>query len=133
MGKRGKVLGVLFAAVLIMVGNVNAYAASSANWNVNYLKGAPQQSANPVSYASIAFDSDGCYINCTYLTGSYDRQVTVSSENAGGIKGGNKYIRSVGKTKTFYMNKSSSKDITYKFVATGSESCNAKGTIYKVV
>lgn len=50
--------------------------------------------------------------------GSYDRQVTVSSENAGGIKGGNKYIRSVGKTKTFYMNKSSSKDITYKFVAT---------------
>lgn len=45
MGKRGKVLGVLFAAVLIMVGNVNAYAASSANWNVNYLKGAPQQSA----------------------------------------------------------------------------------------
>lgn len=36
MGKRGKVLGVLFAAVLIMVGNVNAYAASSANWNVNY-------------------------------------------------------------------------------------------------
>lgn len=69
-----------------MVGNVNAYAASSANWNVNYLKGAPQQSANPVSYATIAFDSDGFYINCTYLTGSYDRQVTVSSENAGGIK-----------------------------------------------
>ena len=67
------------------------------------------------------------------MTGSYDRQVTVSSENAGGIKGGNKYIRSVGKTKTFYMNKSSSKDITYKFVATGSESCNAKGMIYKVV
>lgn len=46
MGKRGKVLGVLFAAALVMVGNVNAYAASSANWNVNYLKGAPQQSAN---------------------------------------------------------------------------------------
>ena len=38
MGKRGKVLGVLFAAALVMVGNVNAYAASSANWNVNYLK-----------------------------------------------------------------------------------------------
>ena len=42
MGKRGKVLGVLFAAALVMVGNVNAYAASSANWNLyNYLSNFP--------------------------------------------------------------------------------------------
>ena len=51
MGKRGKVLGVLFAAALVMVGNVNAYAASSANWNVNYLKGAPQQQESHQSNA----------------------------------------------------------------------------------
>lgn len=48
MGKRGKVLGVLFAAALVMVGNVNAYAASSANWNVNYLKGLFKRSTTAV-------------------------------------------------------------------------------------
>jgi hypothetical protein len=125
-----KITGMMAIAGLMVGLTGTAYAASSAHWSVDYSKGAPTTSANPVCYAEVAYTADGFYSYCSSITGSNDRKVTVTEINLGGLVGGSKSITTTGKSAIWKTNQSSSNTkAKFKFVASGSASCSASGSI----
>lgn len=103
-----------------------ALAANSDSWYVCYAKNVP--GTDPIDYLYVSYYSDGYVASASYLTGSYDRRVTISSSDAGGMTP--KEITQTGKSYSWKMKGSSTKDVEFTVTATGTVSCASKGTIY---
>ena len=59
--KKKLVAALCIAALAVGMFPVNVLAASSDSWKVDYTKGAPSGSANPVDYAYVSYDAEGFY------------------------------------------------------------------------
>ena len=128
--KKKLVAALCIAALAVGIFPANVLAASSDSWKVDYTKGAPSGSANPVDYAYVSYDSDGFYSYCSSITGSNDKRVSVTATNVGGFKNGStKYITSTGRSARWQTVNSTKGTVTFKFVASGATNCSARGTI----
>ena len=97
-------------------------ASISDTWSVNYYKGAPTTTANPIDYAYVEYYYK--YKAMAYkLTGSSNRMVTISN-----AKMTTQYIKPSATTQTWTV-RSGSGNMTFKVVASGSESCYSTGMI----
>ena len=120
----------LTAAIITVVVTAGAAGAATwADWSANYLKGAPQDSANPIAYVSLPYWSNGYNIHVSSLSGSSDRRVVVTTTNAGGLTVGEQMITAAPSTTSVWTNNAISGDVQFKIVAKGSVSCNAAGSI----
>lgn len=114
------VMGVSMVSGTCMSANA---ASSSDSWSVYYAYGAPGN-VNPVAYCTIYSYGGGYKSNCKSISGSNDRKVNVT---ASGI---NYNITSTGYSAVHKHSSSYSKNtITFKFLASGSRTCSANGTI----
>ena len=108
-----RIIALLSVAALAvgMFSTTASAAVSSSNWEVNYAKGAPTTSANPVTYKDIFYSNNG--FNCyTYaLSGG---TVTLSSVFGGTINGGNITINSTSPRHLTTSN-GSAKYVTFRF------------------
>ena len=127
--KKKLVAALCIAALAVGIFPANVLAASSASWKVDYTTGAPSGSANPVDQKAIKYSANGFYSNCSSITGSNNRRVTVTA-NTGGFKNGStKYITTTGRSAKWQTVNSTTGDVTFRFVASGSTNCSARGTI----
>lgn len=125
-----KMVIMLTAAITTVVVTAGAAgAATRADWSANYLKGAPQDSANPIAYVSLPYWANGYNIHVSSLSGSSDRRVVVTTTNAGGLTVGERMITVAPSTTPVWTNSAISGDVQFKIVAKGSVSCNAAGSI----
>ncbi len=125
-----KMVIMLTAAITTVVVTAGAAgAATRADWSANYLKGAPQDSANPIAYVSLPYWANGYNIHVSSLSGSSDRRVVVTTTNAGGLTVGERMITVAPSTTSVWTNNAISGDVQFKIVAKGSVSCNAAGSI----
>ena len=109
-------------SMMMLLPAAPAFAAISDTWSVNYYKGAPTTTANPVDYVYVEYYYK--YKAMTYkLTGSSNRMVTISND-----KMTTQYIRPSETTKTWEL-KNTSGVVTFRVVASGSESCYSTGMI----
>ena len=126
-----RIIALLSVAALAvgMFSTTASAAVSSSSWEVNYAKGAPTTSANPVTYKEIYYSEYG--FNCyTYaLSGG---TVTLSSVFGGTINGGNITINSTSPRHLSTSN-SAADYVRFKFVLnpTGTNA-TSNGRIQKV-
>lgn len=124
--KMGIALGMMLALTTAFSGT--ALAANSANYSVNYVKGAPTSSANPVDYASVIYYAGG--YKATSPTFNVDSKasakVTITSSDAGGCTSS---ITSATRTAYWKMKGSTSGSVKFKLVASASNYCFAAGVI----
>lgn len=118
-------------ALSISMLSTTAFASTSSAWSVNYSAGVPQSVANPLAVRHVAWSTQGYYSTCSSISGSNDRRVSVTVTNAGGLAGGTKYITTTGKSATWKTNNAINGEVYFRFVATGTSSCSAKGTLYR--
>lgn len=110
-------------SMMMLLPAAPVFASTSDTWSVNYYKGAPTTTANPIDYAYVEYYYK--YKAMAYdLTGSSDRTVTISNANMT-----TQYIKPSAKTRTWTVKKGSSTVVTFKVVASGSESCYSTGMI----
>ena len=110
-------------SMMMLLPAAPVFASTSDTWSVNYYKGAPTTTANPIDYVYVEYYYK--YKAMTYkLTGSSDRTVTISNANMT-----TQYIKPSAKTRTWTVKKGSSTVVTFKVVASGSESCYSTGMI----
>lgn len=104
---------------------------TSHDWKVDYAVGAPAGSANPVVYRTLPYSSEGFYATCTAISGSYDRQVIITTTNLCGFKNGDaQYITDTGTSAIWRTNRVPIGPAQFKFVAFGYTNCSASGTIH---
>ncbi len=109
-------------SMMMLLPAVPVFASTSDTWSVNYYKGAPTTTANPIDYVYVEYYYK--YKAMAYkLTGSSDRTVTISNANIT-----TQYIKPSATTKTWTA-RSGSGNMTFKVVASGSESCYSTGMI----
>ena len=94
-------------------------ATDSKAYEVNYQKGAPTTSANPVCNRKLIYSAAGFNAVSSTLSGSSDRKVTITGSGMATqtIKDGNRIPNPSGSYCTF------------RLVASGSVSCRSNGTI----
>ena len=110
-------------SMMMLLPAAPVFASTSDTWSVNYYKGAPKNTANPKHYAYVEYYYK--YKAMAYdLTGSSDRTVTISNANMT-----TQYIKPSATTRTWTIKKGSSTVVTFKVVASGSESCYSTGMI----
>ena len=110
-------------SMMMLLPAAPVFASTSDTWSVNYYKGAPTTTANPIDYAYVEYYYK--YKAMAYdLTGSSDRTVTISNANMT-----TQYIKPSATTRTWTVKKGSSTVVTFKVVASGSESCYSTGMI----
>ena len=110
-------------SMMMLLPAAPVFASTSDTQSVNYYKGAPTTSANPIDYAYVEYYYK--YKAMAYdLTGSSDRTVTISNANMT-----TQYIKPSATTRTWTIKKGSSTVVTFKVVASGSESCYSTGMI----
>ncbi len=110
-------------SMMMLLPAAPVFASTSDTWSVNYYKGAPTTTANPIDYAYVEYYYK--YKAMAYdLTGSSDRTVTISNANMT-----TQYIKPSATTRTWTVKKRSSTVLTFKVVASGSESCYSTGMI----
>lgn len=110
-------------SMMMLLPAAPVFASTSDTWSVNYYKGAPTTTANPIDYAYAEYYYK--YKAMAYdLTGSSDRTVTISNANMT-----TQYIKPSATTRTWTVKKRSSTVLTFKVVASGSESCYSTGMI----
>lgn len=109
-------------SMMMLLPAAPVFASISDTWSVNYYKGAPTTTANPIDYAYVEYYYK--YKAMAYkLTGSSNRMVTISN-----AKMTTQYIKPSATTQTWTV-RSSSGNMTFKVVASGSESCYSTGMI----
>ena len=109
-------------SMMMLLPAAPAFAAISDTWSVNYYKAAPAGTADPIDYVYVEYYYK--YKAMTYkLTGSSNRMVTISND-----KMTTQYIRPSETTKTWEL-KNTSGVVTFRVVASGSESCYSTGMI----
>lgn len=104
-----------------------ALAATSDEWFVNYAKGVPEGSTNPVDYLSVGYYSGGYVAKCTRINGSTDRMVKITSSSAGGMN--TVTITTTGTTPSWKMRSSTTGNVSFKVTASGNLSCASTGLI----
>ena len=110
-------------SMMMLLPAAPVFASTSDTWSVNYYKGAPTTTANPIDYAYVEYYYK--YKAMAYdLTGSSDRTVIISNANMT-----TQYIKPSATTRTWTVKKGSSTVVTFKVVASGSESCYSTGMI----
>ena len=110
-------------SMMMLLPAAPVFASTSDTWSVNYYKGAPTTTANPIDYAYVEYYYK--YKAMAYdLTGSSDRTVTISNANMT-----TQYIKPSATTRTWTVKKGSSTVVTFKVVASGSESYYSTGMI----
>ena len=110
-------------SMMMLLPAAPVFASTSDTWSVNYYKGAPTTTANPIDYAYVEYYYK--YKAMAYdLTGSSDRTVTISNANMT-----TQYIKPSATTRTWTIKKGSSTVVTFKVVASGIESCYSTGMI----
>lgn len=110
-------------SMMMLLPAAPVFASTSDTWSVNYYKGVPTTTANPIDYAYVEYYYK--YKAMAYdLTGSSDRTVTISNANMT-----TQYIKPSATTRTWTIKKGSSTVVTFKVVASGSESCYSTGMI----
>ena len=109
-------------SMMMLLPAAPVFASISDTWSVNYYKGAPTTTANPIDYAYVEYYYK--YKALAYkLTGSSNRMVTISN-----AKMTTQYIKPSATTQTWTV-RSGSGNMTFKVVASGSESCYSTGMI----
>lgn len=109
-------------SMMMLLPAAPAFAAISDTWSVNYYKAAPAGTADPIDYVYVEYYYK-YKATASKLVGSSDRMVTIS----------NKYMTTQrivpsATTKTWAVNGVSGV-MTFKVVASGSDSCYSKGII----
>lgn len=124
---KNKKLAIILCMVLIMtcVFPGTALAANSDTWYVCYAKNVP--GTDPIDYLYVSYDSDGYEAMANYLEGSYDRLVTISSNQAGGMT--TKKITVTNKMATWKMKGSKTGNVKFTVIASGDTTCTSKGKI----
>lgn len=109
-------------SMMMLLPAAPVFASISDTWSVNYYKGAPTTTANPIDYAYVEYYYK--YKAMAYkLIGSSNRMVTISN-----AKMTTQYIKPSATTQTWTV-RSGSGNMTFKVVASGSESCYSTGMI----
>lgn len=109
-------------SMMMLLPAAPVFASISDTWSVNYYKGAPTTTANPIDYAYVEYYYK--YKAMAYkLTGSSNRMVTISN-----AKMTTQYIKPSVTTQTWTV-RSGSGNMALKVVASGSESCYSTGMI----
>ena len=109
-------------SMMMLLPAAPVFASISDTWSVNYYKGAPTTTANPIDYAYVEYYYK--YKAMAYkLTGSSNRMVTISN-----AKMTTQYIKPSATTQPWTV-RSGSGNMTFKVVASGSESCYSTGMI----
>lgn len=109
-------------SMMMLLPAAPVFASISDTQSVNYYKGAPTTTANPIDYAYVEYYYK--YKAMAYkLTGSSNRMVTISN-----AKMTTQYIKPSATTQTWTV-RSGSGNMTFKVVASGSESCYSTGMI----
>lgn len=109
-------------SMMMLLPAAPVFASISDTWSVNYYKGAPTTTANPIDYAYVEYYYK--YKAMAYkLTGSSNRMATISN-----AKMTTQYIKPSATTQTWTV-RSGSGNMTFKVVASGSESCYSTGMI----
>lgn len=109
-------------SMMMLLPAAPVFASISDTWSVNYYKGTPTTTANPIDYAYVEYYYK--YKAMAYkLTGSSNRMVTISN-----AKMTTQYIKPSATTQTWTV-RSGSGNMTFKVVASGSESCYSTGMI----
>ena len=109
-------------SMMMLLPAAPVFASISDTWSVNYYQRAPTTTANPIDYAYVEYYYK--YKAMAYkLTGSSNRMVTISN-----AKMTTQYIKPSATTQTWTV-RSGSGNMTFKVVASGSESCYSTGMI----
>lgn len=128
----------LFLTLLLLVcvlGNtvITAFAASSDEWYIHYIPGAPSNISNQSDTLYVAYYSEGYFGDCTSFSGGRYSYLEITSTSAGGI---NNYYRKIvigGTGITLWrMRSSTTGNVCFKVMANGEYSCTSNGAI-KVV
>ena len=116
------VMAMAAMSMMMLLPAAPVFASISDTWSVNYYKGALTTTANPIDYAYVEYYYK--YKAMAYkLTGSSNRMVTISN-----AKMTTQYIKPSATTQTWTV-RSGSGNMTFKVVASGSESCYSTGMI----
>ena len=115
------------AIVLIFGMSLPVNAATCASWSIRYIPGAPSDTSAQTVTVNLDYYSGGYYANCTSISGTNGRALTISSSSAGGMNPVS--ITTTGRTGTWKMKSSTTGTVTFKITATSGYSCTASGTI----
>ncbi|MDE6529917.1 MAG: hypothetical protein K2K96_04000 [Lachnospiraceae bacterium] len=102
-------------------------AASSGKWNIRYIPNGAASVSNQTSSVVVDYYSGGYYANCTSISGTNGRSLTITSSNAGGMTA--VPITTTGRSSTWKMDGCSNKPITFKVTAKSGYTCTSEGTI----
>lgn len=116
------------AIALIFGMSLPVNAASSGSWNIRYIPGAPSDVSTQTVTVYVDYYSGGYYADCTSISGTNGRALTISSSSAGGMTSVS--ITTTGKTKTWKMAGSTTGTVAFKVTAASGYSCTSTGTIY---
>lgn len=135
MKKITKVMTALMICVSMLGGMIStASAASSDTWTIHYIPRVPSNISNQSDTLYVAYYSDGYIAECTSISGTNGRKLTISSEDAGGIVTNNGGYSDVSITTTgcsvaWEMRLPINDDVQFKVLADGRYSCDSKGII----
>lgn len=117
-------------AICILLGTAStANAASSDNWSINYIPGAPSDVSNQGADLYVSYYSGGYVANCKTISGMQGRALNITAKNAGGLENGKVSITTVGSTKVFKTNNSIKSDVHFQVTAISGASCASTGII----
>lgn len=125
--KRKKLLATIMCLATLFSFASICNAASSANWEVNYHPHTTYPYNIPTDIVYVSYYSDGYEATCNHIEGGQGRQVTLTSPTMGGI--GTKYITTTGSTGHFYLNGSTTGNVTFVFTAREDIWCYAYGKV----
>lgn len=111
-------------AVMMLASTGSAFAADSRNYEVNYQKGAPTTTANPVCKRTVRSTKLKYWATSPTFSGSDNRIVKI---DGGGMS--SKYITVSNRNPSWKVSNYTDSRITYTLTASGSASCRAAGTI----
>lgn len=115
------------AFTLVFVGALPVSAASSGNWNINYIVAAPSSISDKSCIVYVDYYSGGYYADCTSISGANGRALTITSSSAGGMS--TIPVTAEGRTRSWKMNSSASEPVRFKVEAVSGYSCYSTGTI----
>ncbi len=121
------IMSLLLTSSLLIVSGTPVNAASSGTWNVNYHPGATSDISNQVSNVVVSYYSGGYIANCSTISGTNGRALTISSSSAGGMS--TISVTTTGLTRSWKMNGSTKGNVTFDVIAASGHRCQSTGTI----
>lgn len=118
---------IVIGSVLIGSSLTSVGAATSDSWNIKYIKGAPTSVSNQTDIIRLPYYSGGYYANCSSISGTNGRALSITSSSAGGMK--TVSITTTGRTARWMMNGSTTGSCSFTVKASYNYSCSSTGTI----